>query len=147
MGGATTSWKPVAVNLVEEMAKRQVNINRHYLFTYVDTIQQRQITTDYKEFANTIQNWGTYKGSRELTFTAIKHAMEQVATNAFVCVWSDEIGDDTNDAALKADILRLKASTNSEIFFMAVNAINIDEFKHKFGDIGYVMDIARNFNV
>jgi len=147
MSGSTSKWKPVAVNLVEEMAKRQVNINRHYLFTYVDTIQQRQITTDYKEFANTIKNWGTYKGSRELTFTAIKHAMEQVATNAFVCVWSDEIGDDTNNAALKADVLRLKASTNSEIFFMAVNAKNIDEFRCKFGDIGYVMDVSNDPSV
>merc|ERR1712098_239078 len=50
----------------------------------------------------------------------LKHAMEQVKKNAFVCVWTDEIGDDTDDAALKAKILTLKAETKSEIFIMAI---------------------------
>ena len=50
--------------------------------------------------------------------------MEQVNKNAFICVWTDEIGDDANDAALKGDILNLKAKTNSEIFFMIVDLVN-----------------------
>ena len=113
-------WKPVATNLVEEMARRQVNIDRHYLFSYVDTIQAALTTTNHSEFSSVLNNWNTFRGSRELTFTALKHAMEEVATNAFVCVWTDEIGDDTNNATLKADILNLKATTNSEIFFMVI---------------------------
>jgi hypothetical protein len=121
MGGATTAiWKPVAVRLVDEMARRFVNIDRHYLFTYVDTIQSAITTQNPQDFKDTINNCSSFTGSRELTFAALKHAMEQVNTNAFVCVWTDEIGDDTNDASLEAEILNLKASTNSEIFFMVV---------------------------
>jgi len=121
MGGQTMNiWKPVAANLVEEMARRQVNIDRHYLFTYVTTIKAALTTTNHSEFSSKINNWNSFGGGTELTFTALKHAMEQVATNAFVCVWTDEIGDDTNNATLKAEILDLKATTNSEIFFMAI---------------------------
>ena len=121
MGGSTQSiWKPLAVKLVEEMARRLVKIDRHYLFTYVDTIQSSLTTQDAQVFKNKIDNWSSFTGSRELTFAALKHAMQQVNRNAFVCIWTDEIGDDTNDASLKADILNLKASTNSEIFFMVV---------------------------
>ena len=178
MGGGTMNiWKPVATNLVEEMAKRQVNIDLHYLFTYVDTIQAALTTTNHSEFSSEINNWSTFQGSQELTFTALKHAMEQVATNAFVCIWTDEIGDDTNNATLKAEILNLKATTNSEIFFMAVTKqaptstpsparksrdveendeddiaknranLNIAHFKAKFDDIGHVMDITNDQNV
>jgi len=178
MGGQTMNiWKPVAANLVEEMARRQVNIDRHYLFTYVDTIQAALTTTNHSEFSSEINNWNTFRGSKELTFTSLKHAMEQVATNAFVCVWTDEIGDDTNNATLKAEILDLKATTNSEIFFMAITKptisptkspasksrdveemdeednsknranLNIASFKAKFDDIGHVMDITNEQNV
>merc|ERR1711970_1556778 len=91
--GSMNIWKPVATNLVEEMARRQVNIDRHYLFTYVDTIQAALTTTNHSEFSSVINDWNTFRGSKELTFTALKHAMEQVATNAFVCVWTDEIGN------------------------------------------------------
>ena len=113
-------WKPVAAGLVDEMARRQVNIDRHYLFTYVDTIQSSLTTQNTQEFKDKINNWSSFTGRTELTFAALKHAIEQVNSNAFVCVWTDEIGDDTNNATLKTEILNLKASTNSEIFFMVV---------------------------
>ena len=66
-----------------------------------------------------MENWDSYYGSKELTFAGLKHALKSVNKNAFVCVWTDEIGDDTNEASLKAQILSLKASTKSEIFIMA----------------------------
>jgi hypothetical protein len=174
MGGATTAiWKPVAVRLVDEMARRLVNIDRHYLFTYVDTIQASITTQNPQDFKDKINNWTSFTGSRELTFAALKHAMEQVNTNAFVCVWTDEIGDDTNDASLKSDILSLKASTNSEIFFMVVTrpltarkardaensnddedlpsknraSLDIGTFEQKFTGIGHVLDITNDPNV
>ena len=65
-------------------------------------------------------NWGNISGVQEITFTGLKHALKKVNKNAFVCVWTDALGDDTNNAALKADILSLKASTQSEIFIMAI---------------------------
>ena len=173
MSGDTMAiWKPVAFNLVEEMARRQVNIDRHYLFTYVDTIQGSLTTQNATEFKDTINNWSSFGGSRELTFAALKHALEQVNSNAFVCVWTDEIGDDTNDATLKSQILNLKASTNSEIFFMVITpgaaapvrkarevtvsedddsqkraSVTLATFEQKFNDIGYVLDITNDQNV
>jgi len=176
MNGASMSiWKPAAVNLVEEMFRRQVTIDRHYLFTYVDTIQAALTTTSHQNFSDTINNWNSFRGSRELTFAALKHAMEQVNRNAFVCVWTDEIGDDTNNSTLKQQILSLKTQTNSEIFFMVITKpdtqttkpssrnsrdsednddknmkrgnLNLAAFKAKFDDIGHVMDITNDRNV
>ena len=182
-GDSQDIWKAAAASLIEEMARRQVNISRHYLFTYVDYIEERLVTTNHQTFLNTINTWDTFGGNNELTFAALKHAMEQVATNAFVCIWTDEIGDDTDDAALKADILKLKADTNSEIFFMVVTKevsrnvleaeenkddseehededdivddddkqertnLDINSFKARFGDIGFVMDITNDPSV
>ena len=167
----------MAVQLVDEMAIRQVNIDRHYLFTYVDKIESAVTTQDPQVFKDTINNWTTFSGARELTFAALKHAMQQVSSNAFVCVWTDEIGDDTSNATLKAEILSLKASTNSEIFFMAITylptkkimgrkardvtepqndddfpgkkraSLNISNFEHKFNEIGHVLDITNDPNV
>ena len=67
-----------------------------------------------------MENWNQYYGSRELTFAGLKHALQSVNTNGFICVWTDEIGDDTTNTTLRNDILSLKASTQSEIFIMAI---------------------------
>ena len=72
------------------------------------------------QFRSKMENWSSYIGTRELTFAGLKHALQSVNKNAFVCVWTDEIGDDTSNTALKAEILSLKKSTKSEIFIMAV---------------------------
>ena len=69
-----------------------------------------------------MENWNQYYGSRELTFAGLKHALQSVNTNGFICVWTDEIGDDTTNTTLRNDILSLKASTQSEIFIMAVTS-------------------------
>jgi len=174
-GGTMNIWKPAATKLVDEMARRLVNIDRHYLFTYVDRIKSSTTTNNTEDFKNTINNWNSFSGSRELTFAALKHAMEKVNTNAFVCVWTDEIGDDTTDINLKNDILNLKAATNSEIFIMAVTAqvsvttsgkkvrnveeknedddsgktrasLTLTQFEQKFNGIGHVMDITNDNN-
>ena len=65
-------------------------------------------------------NWSRFEGVKELTFKGLKHALENVSRNAFVCVWTDAIGDDTNNETLKDEILDLKNSTQSEIFIMAI---------------------------
>ena len=44
-----------------------------------------------------------------MTFVALKHAMEEVNKGAFVCVWTDEIGDDTKDASLKAETVKFSS--------------------------------------
>eukprot|EP00092_Neocalanus_flemingeri_P015021 GFUD01016223.1.p1 GENE.GFUD01016223.1~~GFUD01016223.1.p1 ORF type:complete len:619 (-),score=121.89 GFUD01016223.1:121-1809(-) len=120
MSGSMPIWKNVAVNLIEEMNLRKVNIDRNYLFSYVTSVTSILETQDYQVFRDKVQNWNSFGGGTELTFAGLKHAISQVNKNAFVCVWTDEIGDDTNDATLKAEIIDLKSKTNSEIFFMVV---------------------------
>ena len=87
-----------------------------------------------------MENWGKYYGSQEKTLTGLKHALQKVNKNAFVCVWTDELGDDNNDAALRAEVLSLKNSTQSEIFIMSYG--RFADFEKTFEGIGYVMDIT-----
>ena len=90
-----------------------------------------------------METWNSYRGSRENTLAVLKHALERVNKNAFVCVWTDELGDDNNDAALKSEVKNLKNPTQSEIFIMAsTNSImKFHQFEMTFGDLGYVMDL------
>ena len=87
-----------------------------------------------------MENWQSYYGSQEKTLTGLKHALQKVNKNAFVCVWTDELGDDNNDAALRAEVLSLKNSTQSEIFIMSYG--RFADFEKTFEGIGYVMDIT-----
>ena len=122
MSGSAKLWKPVATKLIDEMVSKHVDIDRYYLFSYVNTISAILNTLDPALLRSTMANWNTYYGSQELTFAGLKHALSNVNKNAFVCVWTDEIGNDTNNLTLKAEILSLKASTQSEIFIMAVTS-------------------------
>ena len=94
-----------------------------------------------------MNTWTSYRGSRENTLAGLKHALESVNKNAFVCVWTDELGDDNNDITLRNEVKSLKASTESVIFIMAVSNSNsrasgsFSEFETTFKDIGYVMDV------
>jgi len=105
---------------IDEMLQKLVQIERYYLFSYVNTISSILNTLNPALLRSTMENWNTYSGSQELTYTGLVHALQSVNTNAFICVWTDEIGNDTNNQTLLAQILSLKASTNSEIFIMAV---------------------------
>ena len=94
-----------------------------------------------------MDTWNKYYGSQENTLHGLKHALQSVNKNAFVCVWTDELGDDNNDAALKAEVLSLKNSTQSEIFIMARGLRSraygtFSEFETTFADIGHVIDIT-----
>ena len=39
MSGSAGIWKPVSIKLIDEMVAKQVNIDKYYLFSYVNTIQ------------------------------------------------------------------------------------------------------------
>jgi len=144
MDGEKSLWQPIMIKLVKEMALRQVNVDRHYLFSYVNKIEPAITTDDPEDFIKKIKNHGLFGGYREYTFAALKHAMEQVNKRAFICVWTDEEGDDTKNAALKAQILDLKAKTKSEIFFMVIGGFTIPD---SFREIGTVMDIKNDPDV
>ena len=106
------------------MVTKKFNIDQHYLFSYVTSVHSVVKTDDYNIFRDNVQNWNSFSGGTELTFAGLKHALSQVNTNAFVCIWTDEIGDDTHDATLEAEIIALKTKTKSEIFFMIVTDPN-----------------------
>ena len=94
-----------------------------------------------------MENWSSYGGGQENTLAGLKHALEKVNKNAFVCVWTDELGDDNNDITLRNEVKSLKASTESVIFIMAKTYSNsrasgsLSEFETTFKDIGHVMDV------
>ena len=141
--------------------KNNVAVDNFYLFTYVNGDQidhdiSKVSTSNPEEFKKAISNWSKFSGTIELTLDALKHAMKRVNKNAFVCIWTDEIGDN-KDEWLHNEILRLKASTKSEIFFMVVTkpvlenqrryVDKIEEYQNKFGSFGHVMDIVNDPNV
>ena len=135
----------------------------------MNTIEKRLITKEPESFRNKIANWTEFGGGNELIFTALKHALKEVS------IWTAEIGNDTKNATLKNEILKLKAATRSEIFFMVItdkktrkgkralgnkkdgdddndkkrrqNRAKISNFEATFGDIGYVMDISKDHAV
>jgi len=149
MGRSAVIWKPVATRLIDEMVAKHVRIDEYHLFSYVDKISDILSTDQPNLLRSTVESWNTYSGSRELTFAGLIHALNFVKTNAFICVWTDEIGDDTSNSTLKAEILSLKASTQSEIFIMAVNAHPklLYAFNVAFKGIGQVMDVTNDPDV
>merc|ERR1712215_299091 len=104
----------------EQMTIRNVDIDRYHLFSYVTRISSILETQNVTDCQAVIENYNTFRGSRELTFAGLKHALSTVNKHAFVCVWSDEIGDDTTNSTPEQEILSLKAQTNSVIFFMMI---------------------------
>ena len=120
MRGSISVWKPMALSLLEQMTIRNVDIEKYHLFSYVTQISSILETQNATEFKSVVQNYNTFSGGRELTFAGLKHALSTVKKRAFVCVWSDEIGDDTTNSTLEQEILSLKAQTKSVIFFMMI---------------------------
>ena len=71
MSSSISVWKPLALNLIEEMVTKKVNIDQHYLFSYVTNIHSVVKTDDYNIFRNKVQNWNSFSGGTELTCTVI----------------------------------------------------------------------------
>ena len=95
-----------------------------------------------------MQGWTYASGGAENTLAGMKHALQLVKANAFICVWTDTYGTDITDATVRAEVKRLKASTQSEIFIMAVTTYyQLADFQAQFGDVATVMDISKDPNV
>ena len=69
MRGSAKLWKPVSTQLINEMIQKLVQIERYYLFSYVNTISSILNTVDPTLLRSTMENWNTYSGSQELTYT------------------------------------------------------------------------------
>ena len=147
-------WKSTAVNLIVEMFIKEVNIESHYLFTYRDKKIYPGVTTrSHQDLIKNIISVNDFPPGIENTFMALKHALEKVEKNSFVCLWTDQLGKDRSNALLRQQIVNLKAATNSEIFFMVIprqwianvlQPVDISVYKNVYDDIGHVMDIEHD---
>ena len=83
------------------------------------------------------------QGSNELTFSGLKAALEQAKRHNFICLFSDEAGDDVGNLTLKKDIIDLRVKTKSKIFLFLrpINQQTLQTMKNNFEDIGKVFDI------
>ena len=125
-----------------------MNINEFTLMDYVQKISLKTKTTNHAELTQAVQNL-TFGGSNELTFAGLKSALQQSPRHNFIVLISDEVGDDTTDKALKADILKLRDATQSKIFFLMVppNTNTWKSMQNNFKDIGTVIDIKNTKTV
>ena len=136
-------WKPVADQLIDGLVTNNIVSNEYNLFSYSDNINDILNTSDSSQFNSTIQNWNSYssKGSK-LTFKGLKYVLQNNTNKAFVFVWTDDLGEDTTDTNLKDEIIKLKASTKSEIFIMAITEeFTVNDFNDRFKEVGYVIEV------
>merc|ERR1739844_448484 len=149
MAGSKHTWKPLAQKLLEEMSIKEVNITRHALFTIDKQITDKLIAGSFKDLITEVNKINNFPGGVEYIFAGLKHAMEKVKEKALVLVWTDAplsmIHNDLANAALKAEVLNLKKTTKSEIFFMiaprTTSGTKMAPVKKWLGDVGTVVDL------
>ena len=141
MGGSKIYWEPAALQMVDFMVASQVNPASYTLMDYVTTVQVTSTTTSSGAFQSAISGINVFSGGTELTFMGLLEALKLSPCHNFIMVFTDEIGNDTYDSALKAQILALRDQKKSIIFFMVVAHSNLALYQYTFGDIGHVMKI------
>ena len=116
------------------------------LLDFVTTVHVTTTTSSQDVFHDAVDNLTISGGSRELTFAGIRATLQATSCHNFIVVITDEIGQDTDDVALKSEILVLKSLTKSEIVFLVVSgsATHLSQMEEKFGEIGHVIDVADN---
>ena len=141
MGGSKIYWEPAALQMVDYMVASQINPASYTLMDYVTTVQVTSTTTSSGAFQSSISGINVFSGGTELTFMGLLEALKLSPCHNFIMVFTDEIGNDTNDLALKAQILALRDQKRSIIFFMVVAYSNLALYQTTFGDIGHVLKI------
>ena len=141
MGGSKIYWEPAALQMVDYMVASQINPASYTLMDYVTTVQVTSTTTSSGAFQSSISGINVFSGGTELTFMGLLEALKLSPCHNFIMVFTDEIGNDTNDLALKAQILALRDQKKSIIFFMVVAYSNLALYQTTFGDIGHVLKI------
>lgn len=139
MGGSRVYWLPAALQMVDFMMSSQVDPHSFTLMDYVSTVQITSTHSSGETFKTAIEAINYFSGGTELTFGGLLEALKLAACHNFIMVFTDEIGNDTNDPVLKEQILNLRDATQSIIFFMIVGSLPM--FEAVFGDIGHVFQI------
>jgi hypothetical protein len=137
-------WEPVALELLDVMEARQVGVMDYTLLDYVTTVHVTTTTSSKAVFYDAVANLTISGGSKEHTFAGLLTALQMSNCHNFICVLTDEIGDDTNNLVLKEEILIRKSLSKSEIFFMVMpgSKTPLTTFQEIFADIGHVIDIT-----
>ena len=120
-------------------------VDMYSMLDYLDYVTVWN-TTSHDEMSAKVENlideahFGN--GSKELTFKGLKTALELKDEHNFICVFSDEVGEDTNDETLKQEIINLRDTTKSKIFFFLIPfKETVENMKPNLKDIGEVIDI------
>merc|ERR1719318_753990 len=120
------------------MEARQVGVADYTLLDFVTTVHVTTTTSSNTVFYNAVDNLTISGGSKEHTFAGLLTSLEMSNCHNFICVFTDEIGDDTNNPLMKEEILIRKSLSKSEIFFMVLPSSEnpLTAYHGIFSDIG-----------
>ena len=121
------------------MGISQVDPAGYTLMDYETSVKIVSTHTNSGSFKTAIEGIDRFSGGTELTYKGLLEALKLSPCHNFIMVFTDEIGNDTNDPTLKAQILSLRDQKKSIIFFMIVG--DHAYFESVFGDVGRVFKI------
>ena len=96
-------------------------------------------TSEPSEFKTEIEDINVFSGDVEATFAGLKFSLEQSSCHNYIMVFTDEIGDDVNNAILKDEIITLRDEKKSCIFFVVIDYGYGVQWEEFFGDVGNVI--------
>jgi len=141
MGGSRPYWLPISLQLVDFFNDAGVEMGDYTLIDYVPTASISLTTSERSDFQTAISNITDFSGSYEATFEGLKFSLEQSPCNNYIMVFTDEIGNDVNDATLKKEIITLRDEKKSCIFFVVFDSGRGTPWEQTFGDVGNVIQI------
>jgi len=142
MGGSRPYWLPISLRLVDFFNDAGVMIGDYTLIDYVPTSSITLTTSERSDFQTAISNITEFSGAYEATFEGLKFSLEQSPCYNYIIVFTDEIGNDVNNATLKNEIINVRDKKKSCIFFVVFewNRGRIP-WEQTFGDVGNVIQI------
>ena len=122
-----------------------VDIKKYTMFTYVENVTTTLQTESNDVMSDEVADLanGVFTGTTELTFLGLKTALEVAKKNNFIVLFSDEVGNDADNATVKQEIIDMVSDSQSRIVFLMIasNEHPLDKMKENFDDIGTVIDI------
>ena len=99
------------------------------------------------DFQTAISDINDFSGFYEATFEGLKFSLEQSPCHNYIMVFTDEIGNDVNNATLKNEIITLRDEKKSCIFFVVIDyGDGFFQWEETFGDVGNVIQIDIEFD-
>ena len=139
-------WKSVSTKLIDAIVSPI--FEGYYLYSYAEIISLNLNTVDQMLLRNYMQTWNTFIGTyEEYTLMGLRHVLKNTNSPGFIFVWTDDVGNDITNVALKTEVENLITSTGSEIFIMAYpsTSTTVNSYAHfvqEYQSIGHVMDMT-----